>query len=316
MHTWLIIILIIVGLFLLFVLAELIIGLYTYNACFKRQAPINPKDIDEKGMFGKYKDVLCKYYDQYQALPVHEEISIIGERGFKLKGVLTKADSNKDRECPNVMIFSHGWHSKGTYDTSFTALWPFDSFDVLAIDHMGHGDSESKYISFGILDCINVCHWVEKINEMYNHNCNIVLYGFSMGGNTVGLCADMTMENVKCIIDDCGFTGAYDQFIHIIKSKLLVDLAGIFLKVVLKLDIREKSTINTLANSKYPVLFIHGGDDNFVPTEMSRRNYEACSAEKELLIVPGASHALSCMTDTEHYIEVVRKFLDNIGITL
>lgn len=35
------------------------------------------------------------------------------------------------------------------------------------------------------------------------------------------------------------------------------------------------------------MLLIHGGADDFVPTYMSRENYDACIAEKELVIVEG-----------------------------
>lgn len=316
MQAWLIVLIIVLGLFAIFALGEIAAGIYTHKACFKRRAPINPKDIIEDGMFGPFKKVICDYFEQYESIPDREELSIIGERGLRLKGVLTKAPKNKNKEYPNVMIFCHGWHSKGTYDTSFTCMWPFENFDVLAIDHMGHGDSEGSYISFGILDCVNVGHWVDKINKIYNHKCNIVLYGFSMGGNTVGLCADKDMENVKCIIDDCGFTGAYDQLVYISKSKFLIFLAGIATKVAYKLDLCEKNTVKSVSNAKYPMLFIHGADDRFVPTEMSVRNYEACTSKKELLLVPGAAHATSCLVDHDKYIMTVNKFLSDVGFNL
>lgn len=64
-----------------------------------------------------------------------------------------------------------------------------------------------------------------------------------------------------------------------------------------------------MRKSKVPVLIIHGEDDSFVPCEMSRRNYEACASEKELLIVPGADHGMSYVTDKETYVERFKGFL-------
>lgn len=62
-----------------------------------------------------------------------------------------------------------------------------------------------------------------------------------------------------------------------------------------------------------PVLFIHGGDDRFVPCDMGRENYAHCrSAGKELLIVPGAGHGMSYMVDKTAYLTAVSTFLNKI----
>ena len=39
--------------------------------------------------------------------------------------------------------------------------------------------------------------------------------------------------------------------------------------------------------------------DDFVPTYMSRENYDVCIAEKELVIVEGAPHAIARLADRE-----------------
>ena len=49
------------------------------------------------------------------------------------------------------------------------------------------------------------------------------------------------------------------------------------------------------------MLFIHGGKDKFVPTQMTLDNYSVCASPKELLIVPDAAHATSNMVEPERY---------------
>ena len=61
---------------------------------------------------------------------------------------------------------------------------------------------------------------------------------------------------------------------------------------------RDVSTLNEIAKTNIPILFIHGSVDDFVPTWMSEKNYQACNSEKELLIIKGADHAESYYTDT------------------
>ena len=63
-------------------------------------------------------------------------------------------------------------------------------------------------------------------------------------------------------------------------------------------------------NQNIPVLFIHGDADTFVPREMTYKNYLACKAPKELLIVHGADHGLSCVTEPELYRRKVLGFID------
>ena len=66
--------------------------------------------------------------------------------------------------------------------------------------------------------------------------------------------------------------------------------------------------MEALKNTDIPVLFIHGTDDRFVPVEMTYENYKACASEKQLLIVPGAGHAMSYMTDKAAYENAVEMF--------
>jgi fermentation-respiration switch protein FrsA (DUF1100 family) len=63
-----------------------------------------------------------------------------------------------------------------------------------------------------------------------------------------------------------------------------------------------------LARCRLPVLLIHGSDDRFVPVEMTYENYRACSAPKDLVIVPGADHGMSHFTEKDRYEQTVLEF--------
>jgi fermentation-respiration switch protein FrsA (DUF1100 family) len=63
-----------------------------------------------------------------------------------------------------------------------------------------------------------------------------------------------------------------------------------------------------MQKTKIPILFIHGTDDTFVPIRMTYENYKACSAPKELLVVPGAIHAQSYDKEKEKYEAAIRDF--------
>jgi fermentation-respiration switch protein FrsA (DUF1100 family) len=60
------------------------------------------------------------------------------------------------------------------------------------------------------------------------------------------------------------------------------------------------------------MLFIHGGKDNFVPTEMVYRLYAAKPEPKVLWVVPDADHALSYKTHQAEYTVKVHDYLMTI----
>ena len=57
------------------------------------------------------------------------------------------------------------------------------------------------------------------------------------------------------------------------------------------------------------MLFIHGAEDDYVPTDMVYPLYEAKSDPKELWIVPGAAHAEAYITDRQAYRKRVCDFV-------
>mgnify|MGYP003196686519 FL=1 len=58
-------------------------------------------------------------------------------------------------------------------------------------------------------------------------------------------------------------------------------------------NFKQASAVNQVKKSKTPTLFIHGNQDHFVPTYMALELYNACQAEKKLLIVNDAAHGES-----------------------
>ena len=58
------------------------------------------------------------------------------------------------------------------------------------------------------------------------------------------------------------------------------------------------------------MFFIHGDKDDYVPTWMVYKLYEAKPEPKELWIVPDADHAHSYLIHTKEYTERVKAFTD------
>ncbi len=63
------------------------------------------------------------------------------------------------------------------------------------------------------------------------------------------------------------------------------------------------------AGSDTPAVFVCGTDDGFSPDDWTQELYDACSAEKELLIADGVSHSACWERAGEAYRAAIEKLL-------
>ena len=244
-----------------------------------------------------------------------EHITIKSRDGLTLHGDYVAADEPSD----TLVITFHGYTGSGLSDcASISTFFLKKGCDCLIVDNRAHGKSEGKYIGFGILDRYDCLEWVKYAVTRFGKRKKIILYGVSMGASTVLMAAGFPQlqENVAAVISDCAFTSPYDVFSHILKRdyKLppfpIMNINDSLCRQKAGYGFSDYSTITAVEHTSCPILFIHGMEDNFVPTWMSRKNYEACVSGKELLLVPNAGHAASYYENVSLYENAVSNFLD------
>ncbi|MGN1481170.1 alpha/beta hydrolase [Porcipelethomonas sp.] len=243
-----------------------------------------------------------------------EEVTIRSRDGLTLHGYYFASDNPTDK----LVIAFHGYTSCGLNDcSSISAFLLKQGFDCLIVDNRSHGKSDGKYIGFGILDRYDCMSWIKYVNNRFEGKKQILLFGISMGGATVLMASGFPdlPDNVKAVIADCAFTSPYDVFAHILKRdyKMLpfpvMNINDALCRRKAGYGFKDYSTLTAMQTNKCPTLFIHGKDDNFVPTWMSEKNYEVCAAPKELLIVENAGHAASYYENVPLYEKKVSEFL-------
>ena len=143
----------------------------------------------------------------------------------------------------------------------------------------------------------------------------IYLTGISMGATTVLMAAGMGLpEAVRGVIADSAYTSPQDIWQYVmghnlhLPTLLATPIADGICKKRLAAGAGSCSTLVSLAETDVPVLLIHGEDDHFVPLKMARENLGACHSHCDLLVVPGADHAMSYYMDRETYEEATRRF--------
>lgn len=165
-------------------------------------------------------------------------------------------------------------------------------------------------------DRLDIVSWIGKILEK-DETAEIVLYGISMGGATVMMTAGEPLPpNVKCIVEDCGYSSVEDIFTYQLKSIFNLPKFPVIYAASLVTQIRagysfgEASALKQLAKCQTPIFFIHGDDDKFVPYSMLDIVYNSANCEKEKFVVKGAGHGMASRVAGKEYWDRVFAFVD------
>lgn len=215
------------------------------------------------------------------------------------------------------VITVHGYMGRGYKMSNYAESFYDMGYNVLVPDLRGHGDSEGNYIGMGWNDRQDIIKWINYIIEQHK-DAKIILHGVSMGAATVMMTSGEDLpENVKAIVEDCGYTSAWDEFYYQLDnlfSKLpknpILFASDLVTKLKAGYGFKEASAIKQVEKSETPMLFIHGDEDTFVPYYMLDEVYEAANVEKEKLVVEGAEHANAASTNPELYWSTISNFIN------
>lgn len=306
-----IIVVIVVILILFIILALGIGGNYLYNLA------VNPNILKDR-VFNSPKNNLEprksseKKKDWLENESGYTDVYIRSDDGFKLHNykIINKYSSKK------WVIIVHGYISKGVNMASYAENFYDMGYNVMIPDLRAHGESEGYYIGMGWDDRHDIINLIEYIIAE-DGKAEIVLFGVSMGAATVMMVSGEKLpSNVKAVVEDCGYTSAWDQFAYQLKTLFnlpkfpMMNIVDIICKIRAGYFISDASAIKQVKKTSIPTLFIHGDSDSFVPFEMQEKLYDACSAEKEKVVIEGATHARAAYTNPELYWLSVENFLD------
>ena len=293
--------------FILFILICVLIGLalillavlFTIGLC-RTLRPI-PADAVPPSVPQEYARLIREGVAWFRSQST-EPVSITSYDGLRLDGLLLPAETERTR---GTLILVHGWRSSGYNDFSGAYQYYHDlGFRILNIFQRAHGTSQGRFTCFGVKERYDCQSWARYIQDRFGPEEDIFFSGISMGASAVLLAAGLELPaNVRGIVADCGFTSAWDEFAYVLPhyfhlpARPILDIEDLLCRLIAGFGFRDCSVPESLAQATIPVLFIHGGADDFVPTEMGRRNYQACVAPKDLVIVEGAGHGLSYVTE-------------------
>lgn len=304
---------ILLGLLAVVLVAVLVIAYICYRIAFyaPKRKPLQGDriDIPEGEIYEPFRESMEKWTREVRAMP-YEEFSITSFDGLKLYAKYYEYAPG----APIELMF-HGYRGSAERDLNGGVQRCRKlGRSTLLVDQRCSGKSDGSTITFGINEHRDCLAWINFMVEHFGEDVKIILTGISMGASTVLMAAGNPLpKNVIGVLADCGFSDAKSIICEVIrKMGLPVKLSYPFVKLGARLyghfDLEETTAVEAMEKCTVPVIFYHGENDDFVPCEMSRRNFEACQSRKKLVTIPGAGHGLSYPVDPKQYLDTLRTF--------
>ncbi len=224
-------------------------------ACRRFSGKLNPfKGFTARmnGLLDDYPE-LAKAGWEFSLAADYQDVAITSRDGLCLHGRIL--------ENPNargVVVCCHGYRSDNSRD--FMVSCPFyygSGFTLLLMDQRACGESEGKYITFGVTESIDVADWCRFAAEKYPH-LPILLGGISMGATSVMMASPHVPPAVKAIVADCGFVSPWEVLTAVIHSaghypaRLILTGVNVWARLLAGFDMRA-STKDALAQNTVPI---------------------------------------------------------------
>ena len=264
-------------------------------------------------------DVLA-WHDSLRSCGIMRDTVMTTHDGRHLHAVYATAP---DSTTKTIMIL-HGF-TCNVYSSLKIARMFRDSLrlNIFMPEHHGHGLSDGEEVQMGWKDADDELEWMPIVTGLFCHpdSAHIAIQGVSMGAATaMNISGKENLPQIKCYIEDCGFTSVWDEFRHELKKRYglpafpVMHVSSLLCKWRYGWTFEEASSVEMVGKCHKPMMFIHGDSDDFVPSWMVHPLYEAKSEPKELWITKGTDHAHSFTNYPEEYQRRVKDFLSKSGM--
>ncbi len=259
----------------------------------------------------EFGDFTEKQFSSLSFIP----FTIQSQFGYPLKGVRI----NPQREPPaGIVILCHG-HRYTWYGTvKFMDIFLKLGFAAVTYHHRFHGNSGGESCSAGYYekwDLQTVSQWAK---QQYPEAPVIGVMGESMGGAVVLEYLPLA-EQLDFAIADCPYSSMEELYrvqlsrhsIPRIFHRAVISRADTYLRRHVGFSVSQVSPKDAALRSSVPLLLIHGGEDTFVPTWMSRSIYESRKDRypTDYYEPSNAGHAECFILNPDAYRKRVREFV-------
>ena len=219
-----------------------------------------------------------------------------------------------NRGARKTALVIHGWRDQAIKYFCLALMYERDlGYNVVIPDLHAHGQSEGEAIDMGWQNRHDVKRWMQIFRQD-----TMVVHGVSMGAaTTMMLSAEKMPAGIRDLrfVEDCGYTTVWDEFSDQMNKLFslppfpLMHTSSLLCHLRYGWHFSQVSALDAVRHCPYPMLFIHGDSDTFVPTAMVCRLYAAKPQPKALWIAKDTDHAHSYLNHRAEYTRRVRQFL-------
>ena len=251
------------------------------------------------------KQLLEKYNKQ--------EVEIDSKFGYKLYGWFF--------ECENslkTVVICHGITCNVISSLKYMELFRKRGYNVLIYDHRNHGRSGGKYTTFGYYEKYDLKSWVDWIYERYGNAAKVGTLGESLGA-IVALQNTAIDDRLAFCVADCAASDLFSLLKYRLEVEYhlpafpLLQVSSFLCWLITGMSYYKVSPIQAIKTVNTPIFFVHGAEDTYIPTKMSKQMYEVKKGLKKIYIAEGAGHATSLITDSTEYEKQLNDFLNMIN---
>ena len=239
-----------------------------------------------------------------------EEVDLTARDGVRIHSWLFRSPT---AQASVIVLHGHGGN-KHTCLPLAGMLYP--AYNVLLLDHRGHGDSDGARTTIGFEERLDVHGAVDLLEQRGLGPVGV--FGMSMGG-AIAILAAAEDERIAVVVADSPFARlrwAVKQSAVLRGYPAILAPAIAYLGcLTTSLHVRERmqafdpvEAIGRIAPR--PVFLIHGVEDEIIPVESAHVLYGRAGEPKELWLIDGLLHCKAIEEMYEPFGERVRGFFD------
>ena len=210
----------------------------------------------------------------------------------------------------NCVIVLHGIADSRVSTIGFAPMFLDQGYAVLLPDSRGHGASEGRFVTYGLLEKYDVIVWA---NWMKTAGCH-KLYGLGESlGASILIEAAAIQPAFAAIVAECPYADLKETAEYRARQMLRIPafLAGPAATIAVNsgmfyaswaygLNFRQVSPIRSIARASSPILLIHGLDDFRTPAYNSEKLASA-NPQNSLWLVPNALHTGAAAAEPDEF---------------
>ena len=205
-----------------------------------------------------------------------------------------------DKNWPLILYF----HGNGEVVSDYDHIAPIyiqRELNLVVTDYRGYGASGGSPTLTAISgDCHLIFAAVKEEISKRGFEGGLWIMGRSLGSISAIELAYRWKQDFRALIIESGFVSILPVMKHL-------DLS---LPSDTRTDGIEEEALAMVREIKLPALIIHGEDDTLVPLREARKFYDNLgSAEKRLLVIPGADHNDIMFVGIDQYFEAIKKLI-------